>query len=32
MVVFEHSGVYPFYEDNYLFTQWVHTFLTYYAS
>lgn len=32
MVVFEHSGVYPFYEDNYLFTQWVHTFLTYYAN
>jgi proline iminopeptidase len=32
LVVFEHSGVYPFYEENSLFTQWVRTFLQYSAS
>jgi len=32
LVVFDHSGVYPFYEENSLFTQWVRTFLEYSAS
>jgi proline iminopeptidase len=32
LVVFEHSGVYPFYEENALFTQWVRSFLQYHAT
>lgn len=27
-----HSGHYPFFEDNHLFTEWVKTFLQYYAA
>jgi proline iminopeptidase len=32
LVIFEHSGHYPFFEENYLFSQWVKTFLEFYAS
>ena len=31
LVVFENSGHYPFYEENYLWTKWIYTFLTYYT-
>jgi proline iminopeptidase len=32
LVVLERSGHYPFFEENYMFTQWVRTFLEYYAA
>ena len=32
LVVFDNSGHYPFFEENYLFTQWVRSFLEFYAS
>jgi proline iminopeptidase len=32
LVVLERSGHYPFFEENHLFTEWVRTFLQYYAS
>jgi proline iminopeptidase len=32
LVVFDHSGHYPFFEENYLFTQWMRAFLEFYAS
>ena len=28
LVVMEHSGHFPFFEENYLFTEWVHQFMT----
>ena len=28
LVMLEHSGHFPFFEENYLFTEWVHQFLT----
>jgi proline iminopeptidase len=31
LVVLENSGHYPFYEENYLWTKWIYTFLTYYT-
>jgi proline iminopeptidase len=31
LVVLERSGHYPFYEENYLFTEWIRTFVEYYA-
>lgn len=31
LVVLERSGHYPFYEENYLFTEWVRTFIEYYS-
>jgi proline iminopeptidase len=32
LVEMPHSGHYPFFEDNYLFAQWVKTFLQYYST
>jgi proline iminopeptidase len=32
LVVMERSGHYPFFEENHTFTQWVKTFLEYYAA
>lgn len=32
LVVLERSGHYPFYEENHTFTQWIRTFMEYYAS
>lgn len=32
LVVLERSGHYPFYEENHTFTEWVRTFIEYYAS
>lgn len=32
LVEMPHSGHYPFYENNYLFTEWIKTFLQYYAA
>ena len=31
-VAFERSGHYPFYEENAAFTDWIRTFMEYYAS
>jgi proline iminopeptidase len=32
LVVLERSGHYPFFEENHLFTEWVRTFMQYYAA
>jgi hypothetical protein len=31
-VILERSGHYPFYEENATFTEWIRTFMQYYAS